>query len=518
MKKQIYTILFIFSLLVFFINLLIQGQIIFTYSDSYGLLFKMNLIYWSGYIILIFLIYFQLKNYENIDKKYSYLTLILLTIYLIGTPFFYERLPRFGDSWAHSFIASEMFRNKQVYNDISIYEDYPGTFLFYGLLYELLPAYHVMKFLPVFLYMVGALSIYLIFKNLSNEKTAFLISIFYMFFNWTVEDNHISPQFLTLTLYLVFIFVLIKFLKDKENKNKYFLLLVLLSAAIVVSHPFTPIFLFFILGSVIVLCKKIRFSLIPVIVILFILFSVYELYITTTLKMLARDISTFIEVLFSGSSFERVTYRLISSQFSRQVFLGSRIGITIVSIFLGLMGIRVLYGKKYTTEAKFFLAWAFSLIPFLIFVSQVLKGEYYERFVLISSLPLAALTVYFLSGHKVKPSFIFIFLLVLSPLFFIGKYGNEAFESISTEKMITYCYSHQYNTDCEENSVISPIELNYQLENFGKTYFEVSRESIMASSIYMDETIDSIEKKINDISERNEMDRIYSTSIAGAYR
>ena len=103
--QRIYPILYISSLILFLVNFLIQGQIIFTYSDFYGILFKMDWIFWLGYIVLIILIYFHFKNFKYIDEKFVYFTLLLLVLYLIGTPFFYEHLARFEDTWGHSFLT-----------------------------------------------------------------------------------------------------------------------------------------------------------------------------------------------------------------------------------------------------------------------------------------------------------------------------------------------------------------------------------------------------------------------------
>ena len=106
--QKIYAVIFTYSLILFLISFLIQYPFIFSYSNYYGILFKMDLIFWEGYVAVLIMIYFHLINFKKFDEKYVYLSLLILIIYLIGTPFFYEYLPRFEDAWSHSFLGQEM--------------------------------------------------------------------------------------------------------------------------------------------------------------------------------------------------------------------------------------------------------------------------------------------------------------------------------------------------------------------------------------------------------------------------
>lgn len=519
MKHQkIYSILFISSLILFLISFLIQSPLMFTYSDYYGILLKMNWIYWLGFILLLVLISFQFSNFNFIDKRYVYLTLFLLIVYLIATPFLYETLPRFEDTWGHSFLAQEIFADKKVEHGISAYEQYPGSVLFYGSLFQLIPSYYVMKFLPPIFYIFGILIIYSLFKRILNEKTAFLIAILYMFFNWTVEDNHLSPQFLILNLYFLFIFIMVKLIDEKNNRKKYFLTLVFLGTIIVFSHPLTPIFLLFIMGSVFVLCKEYRRKMLPLIIILLIIFTTYEASRTTIFNSIIQYTKNFIEVLTHGLNLQTATQRFGTTFLSRQIFLDSRVGITLASMLLGSFGVIAMCRKKFKTEAKFFVGWAFALVPFLIFVGLTVKGEFYERFALISSLPLAVLAAYFFNEYKIKFGMILVFLLLLSPFYFIGKYGNEAFESISIEKLKANCFSYEFDSNCIENSKVVDSPLNYDIGNLGKSYFVVSREQIIYSSMLYGESVSDITDSINTIVKEYNLDRIYSTGTSSVYR
>lgn len=518
--KKIYTTLFTCSLLLFLVSTLIQSPLIFSYSDSYGILFKMNWIFWLGYATLLILIYFQFRYFEKIDEKFVYLILLLQVIYLIGTPFFQEHLARFEDTWTHSYLVQEIFESGKVRNDIDIYENYPGAFLFFGVLFQDFP-YHAMKFFPPLFYFVEIIVVYLLFKVLFNPRISFLSSTFYMFFNWTVEDNHISPQFLILFIFFLFLYVTVKFLRNwKKEKHssvrKGLLLTTLFGFAIVFSHPGTPIFLLLILISVYILCKKFRKILLPLILINISIFLIYNFYLGT-FNGYVDLLRNFFSLLYSGRSYSNISQRFVSNILSRNIFIASRLIITTFSVIVGLVGILSLYLKKDSLGAKFFLAWSFCMLVFSFFVGVVLKGEYYERFVLISSLPLAGLAAYFLSEFKYS-KIILMILLIISPLYFIAKYGNEALESISAEKLQADCFDHSFYSDCEDRQEIVNTLLNFDLSELGERYFAVTREDVIASMIFLEKNKTEVENTIRNIEYNKTLDRVYSTYSSTVFR
>lgn len=517
--QKIYLTLYFSSLIIFAINLILQGQIYFSYNDSLGLILKLSPIFWLGYLVLLVLICFQYVNFNKIDQKFVYLTFLLLIIYLIGSPFFLEHLPRFPDTWAHSYLAQKMFETGQVVNHLSGYEDYPGTFLFHGVLFQILPPYQVMKFYPLILYIVGVAAIYLLFKHFFDSKVSFLASILYMFFNWTVEDNHLSPQFLVLNLYLVFMLVFIKLLSvPKKDKNPYLFLSFLLIPVIVFSHPGTPIFLILILGSMFILCKRLRnLTFISVFIFLIVVFATYTYYQKSYANSYVEYMNRFLKTLFSGET-SGSTERLITSLPSREIFLASRGVITFVSFVIGVIGIFFIRRKGYKTEGNIFVAWAFSMLLFSVFVSLALKGEYYERFVLIASLPLASVGAYFINEKRTPGMMIFIMLLLISPLYFIAKYGNEAFESVSVEKLKADCFSYNFYDNCDENQEVVNSMLDYNFGVFGSTYFTVSREGIMVTTVYQGMKQSDAMNKFEGIALNKRLDQVYSSNSAMSYR
>jgi len=478
----------------------------------------MTWIYWFGLIILIFLFYFHFSNFKKLNEVYVYLTFILLIIYLIGTPIFHEHLPRFEDSWTHAFLAQEMFDNGRVINQISNYEQYPGAFLYFGFLFQILPSYHVMKFLPLVFYILGMIVVYILTKHLFNSKISFLASVLYIFFNWTPEDNHISPQFLMLYIYFLFMYILVKLLSEKNKNRKLFIVTSLFTVAIVFSHPITPIILILIMCSVFVLCKKFRMVLLPITAFLVISFIAYHVYQTTIFESYITLIKQFFEILLTGNGFSQTYVRFSTNVLSRQIFISSRFGITIVSMVLGILGLFFARKKGYGLGTNFFFAWTFSMIFFIIFQAFVFKGEFYERFVLISCFPLAAMGAYWLIESKAGMS-IFVILLVISPLYFITKYGNEVFESESVEKLKGDCFYNHFDSDCEKRQEIVDSQVNSAIPKyFGKIDFTINREEIMAASVYLDKSLVDVFNLVDSYSSELRLDRIYSTNNAGVYR
>jgi len=517
--QKIYLTLYFSSLIIFVINLLLQGQIYFSYYDSLGLILKISPIIWLGYAILLILIYFQFVNYRKIDQKFVFLTFLLLIVYLIGTPFFYEYLPRFPDTWTHSYIAQKMFETGNVVNNLSGYEEYPGSFLFYGVLFQILPPYLVMKFFPPLFYVIGVVTIYLLFKHFFDSKVSFLASVLYLFFNWTVEDNHLSPQFLVLNIYFIFMLVLIKMLSiPKKYKMPYVFLSFLLIPVIVFSHPGTPIFLILILGSMLIICKRLRtLTLLSLFIFLVLVYSTYTYFQSIYFESYISHFNQFLELLRFGQ-LGGATERLSTSSSNRIIFLASRLGITFFSVALGILGIHYIRKRGYKTEANLLIGWSFAMLVFSIFVSVALKGEYYERFVLISSLPLAAVCAYFMNKSKFPGIIILIILLLISPLYFIAKYGNEAFESVSLEKLKAECFSLNYYDHCDENQEIVDSPLDYSFLAFGSSYFTVSREGILATSVYQNMEQSDVNARLESIVVNNTLDKIYSTNNVMVYK
>jgi len=373
--------------------------------------------------------------------------------------------------------------------------------------------------LPISLfYIIGLLSVYLLAKNLINSKIAILALVLYMLFNWTIEDNHISPQFLNLNLYFILMFIFVKFLNEKNSRKKYIFIIALLAAAITFSHPLTPLFIISILGSMLILTGKLRKKILPVFIIVLAIYLAYELQRSTTFFYIIDYLKNFIQILMSRPSLETATSRFAGLSFlNRQIIFGSKMFLTSFFVIFGLWCILLLRKKKFGTESNFFFAWAFSMIPFILVMSQIFKGEFYERFVLIASLPFGFLTAYALEHYKFKISTIFIILLILTIPYFLGKHGNEAFQSESLQKLNVDCFISRLSTDCEDKMEIVGSPLNWDIENLGKTHFGISREEIMAASIYNDKSLQTIFNLIEKQAEINKLNRVYSTNEAAAY-
>ena len=229
-------------------------------------------------------------------------------------------------------------------------------------------------------------------------------------------------------------------------------------------------------------------------------------------------IKQFFEVLLSGTGFSRSSVRFSTSMLSRQIFLSTRIGITIFSFIFGLSGLFISYKKGYKLGTKFFLAWIFSMTLFVIFESFVTMGALHERFILISCLPLAALSAYSLIELRAG-KLILIILLIISPVYFVAKYGNEAFESESVEKLKADCFYACFDSDCEKRQEIVNSQLYSEISKyFGKRDYTTTREEIMAASIYLDKSLDEVVNLIDSYSSDMKLDIIYSTNNAKVYR
>jgi hypothetical protein len=267
-----------------------------------------------------------------------------------------------------------------------------------------------------------------------------------------------------------------------------------------------------------ILTGKLRKKILPVFIIVLAIYLAYELQRSTTFFYIIDYLKNFIQILMSRPSLETATSRFAGLSFlNRQIIFGSKMFLTSFFVIFGLWCILLLRKKKFGTESNFFFAWAFSMIPFILVMSQIFKGEFYERFVLIASLPFGFLTAYALEHYKFKISTIFIILLILTIPYFLGKHGNEAFQSESLQKLNVDCFISRLSTDCEDKMEIVGSPLNWDIENLGKTHFGISREEIMAASIYNDKSLQTIFNLIEKQAEINKLNRVYSTNEAAAY-
>ncbi|MBD3155886.1 MAG: hypothetical protein GF368_04495 [Candidatus Aenigmarchaeota archaeon] len=359
MKEKIYSAVFLISLAIFILNFMLQGPISFGYSDDFGLITKLSPVFWVGYLGMIVIIYYHYTNFGDIREVFVLLTLFLVTVYLIGTPFFYEILPRFEDSWFHSHLAEKIYETGKVRSTGNIYEQYPGSFLFYGLSFNFLPVYTFMKMFTILFYLFGVSVVYLIFKELDSPKTALLVTILYMFFSWTAEDNHISPQFLMINLYIVFIFLLVKLMKTPDEWRMYGFLLLTLILVFSFSHLFTQIFVFSTLGAFFVLVPKTRKLILPIFIFAIVLFVIHETVFTEIFGTFRKDLMESIRNFSLSSFLSSPSERIGTEGISRKIFIWSRLTILGTSMILGLSGIVTMYLKGSKTEAKLLLAWSY---------------------------------------------------------------------------------------------------------------------------------------------------------------
>jgi hypothetical protein len=308
-------------------------------------------------------------------------------------------------------------------------------------------------------------------------------------------------------------------LTSKEvNKKNYLAILMLIIPVIVFSHPGTPLFLMLILISTFIICKKFRTPTFGF-VIMFLLtsFLLYNINQSKTFESNIAYIKKFLEIISTGR-LPNMAYRFGGAFLERHVFLVNRTILTSLSLFLGSTGIFYMYRRKFNTAAKFFFSWSFSILLFVLFVGFVLRGEYYERFVMISSLPLAASGAYFLGNVKLSKTLFIPLLIFLSISYFIAKYGNEAFESVSSEKLRADCFYYTSHTYCEELQEVVDTRLYTNLDDFGTTYFHMSREKIMFQAILLNKNLEDVIEAVNIIASNLRLDRVYSNYNAWIYR
>lgn len=210
---------------------------------------QLSIFYWIGIALLLFVILLLLyaKHCLKLKSKISIevLLIFILVLYLFGTPSFIYHNPRFTDVYSviQEIIALTVMHHTELSSTGAVpYLNYfPGATFFFSFveIVSALSMYDLAKFYPIYLMLLSSLLVYYITKRLSNDY-AFLAPICYLSLAW-VQEYHLSPQSLALILYISFWpFIIIQFI-DKRNRIEFSIIGIVLLAAMILTHPLTPL-------------------------------------------------------------------------------------------------------------------------------------------------------------------------------------------------------------------------------------------------------------------------------------
>ncbi|MDH5771152.1 MAG: hypothetical protein OEZ25_07695 [Candidatus Bathyarchaeota archaeon] len=237
--------------------------------DVFHYMRVLPLSYWIGLLFVLGVFSVRIIYGNNLKSTTSFdLVLILIVVlFLFGTPSFIEDTPRFLDTYGHAgstFLVKLSGKTGPSLVEIGVpaYSyplNYPGFFTLLATLLTVteLPWMAVLKYYPLALMAIISLFIYAIARTF-NSRFSLIAPVFFLSMAW-FQAFHVSPESFGLILYLAIWLCMTKlFVASKKIAVRLplSLVIVLTVASIVTSHMVTLIFLIINLGLLSALIYK----------------------------------------------------------------------------------------------------------------------------------------------------------------------------------------------------------------------------------------------------------------------
>ena len=216
-----------------------------TELEPYGFYYFRSLpaLYWAGIGATVTAILISLHYDKRRINDVRIIPLLLLGLFLYGTPVFTYEVPRFTDIFAHGAEALPVISGGHIDPGDRYASEYPSTFLLLGMsavLQDVDPL-TLIRFTELFTLLAVITLVYCIART-SNSRYAVLAPLSFMGVFW-VDQGHFSPQGLALVFYLVFFLSIIKAISAKESRRGWLATAFVMLLAINFTSPTNSLFL-----------------------------------------------------------------------------------------------------------------------------------------------------------------------------------------------------------------------------------------------------------------------------------
>jgi hypothetical protein len=144
------------------------------------------------------------------------LHLVLLVFMLYGVTTLLEEAPRFVDVYRHAGYVEYIMRNGTVDPKLDIYFDWPVFFILSAFVTQVAGYHSALSFVgwaSVFFNLIYLGPLYIIFTSATTDKRLVWLGLWFFFVTKWVSQDHFSPQAFDFFLYLVIIAILLKWFK-----------------------------------------------------------------------------------------------------------------------------------------------------------------------------------------------------------------------------------------------------------------------------------------------------------------
>jgi hypothetical protein len=437
---------------------------------------QLPIYYWSGMILACITLILLLHNPQSESKKHELIQstsfIIILMLYLFGTPSFIYTAPRYLDTYIFTYeIINPVIEAGSAcipYRGYMYLTEFQGSTILFSMLSQSIGVSTslISKYYSIYCMFIISILIYIIAKKVSDKYCSFA-PVTYLSLAWT-SGYHFCPQSHALMLSIVFFFLLIILIIDKGNDINKKILIIIVWVAICISHALTPLLnlvsLFFLFFSYIFLkylslftkrnlLERIstKMESLPHLLILFVtVYIIYILYASSfILKRVISTMEATINNIVYGETFV-VVDRGITTPMQSYIFCYNiRMAIIIGTMIFGILSIFYLFLESKDRTSSFvisslFLGYSF-LGMYLVISGYNIYGP--DRSFILLLVPFSILCTMVLhteskltnNNHKTTTSKIFrifkislvLFIIIAMFLFPVTRYAGESYEFIS---------------------------------------------------------------------------------------
>lgn len=381
--------------------ILTVDSITITELEPYGLYYFRTLpaFYWAGIATTLAATVISVAYDPRRRNDYRLIPILLLGLFIYGTPVLTYEVPRFTDIFAHGAESLPIISGGEVDQNDRYAREYPSTFILLAAstILQGTDPLVLIRFTELFTSLAVISLIYCIART-SNSRFAILAPVAFMGIFW-VDQGHFSPQGLALIFYLVFFLSVIKAISRPESRRGWLAVAMVMLFAVNFTSPTNSLFLILNLATIagvsFVAFRKRNLVSNRILVLvalagaIFLTWSIYNAETRTIFK--AEEFEQLLADDF-GSADIKVTP---SPSESYQIINNLRMLVVGAVVVSGTIMSVVLLRKNKSLLGIVVIGW-FATAAFIV-VSMYLSPVVLSRNFMYVSIPWAILTVLFLS-------------------------------------------------------------------------------------------------------------------------
>lgn len=245
-------VIWILSVAAIILFILTVDSLTITDMQPYGFYFLrvLPVYYWAGVGVTIASIVVSFAYDTRQKNDLRIVPILLLALFIYGTPVFTYEVPRFTDVFGHGSEALPILSSGTIDLEDRYAREYPTTFILLGVstILQGVDPLTLIRFAELFTILLVVTFVYSI-ARISNSRFAVIAPLGFIGAFW-VDQGHYSPQGLALIFYMVFFFSLVKAIYAKESRRGWLIAAFVMLLAINFTSPTNSLFLLLNLATI----------------------------------------------------------------------------------------------------------------------------------------------------------------------------------------------------------------------------------------------------------------------------